>query len=209
LGFWDNHARRKRVKEAIHVKALPELDAPASGQVMTGMPAERVVETGRACHNCLHFQRGDVPTQRFIAQFGVPPGTTLPNLARADMQDPVFHRAIVAYAAKHNVTFERATDVMVDARAAERKRDWSLGVQVGLGITQGFLGVCAVENKWDYDAKAAGWAPAQYVAQGFRCGTSSGVPCHWTGATGSSMATDGKPLDKHFDEIYDDLGDKK
>jgi hypothetical protein len=153
--------------------------APADA-LANGLPKERVVERGRGCWNCTGFENGLLARQQWRA-----------------VHRPARERQLQAR--KRELVERRQAELIRSPLAPTSDLDQAfnqLATQVGLlkdvdrAVTAGALGMCMV-----------GGTACDFVTATFLCEK-------WTGRQGSSVATQGHPVDALPQELKDKLGDK-
>jgi len=165
----------------------------------------RVVERGRGCWNCIHYENETLARQRYrehrdsaVSALAMRPEAFLGSADALVPSSPDFYKLV----AKHAAAGLSESDAVDQAlredhakngnptaidRAQQMRRKFQMFDQ---GITNGSIGMCM-----------RAMSGTDFVFAKFLCGA-------WSGKQGSSLATSGRALDKLPDELRD-IADSK
>ena len=168
---------------------------------------ERVVERGRGCWNCKHFNNGEMAKQHYRTQIteermGLAQHL-LPSMGRLGDSDGSLQEA-AAEAGKliqQGHTMEQAMDIALARQAPKNKHIQNIVAQAkqqdarfhtfNMMIAKGAIGICMI-----------GKSEGTFVDCRYLCDDG------WSGATGASVATEGHALDKSSNEIREEAEEK-
>lgn len=143
---------------------------------------ERIVERGRGCWNCKHWNNGASAQLNYQLRPDTRPGIT--RMGVADVNDAQFHREVGQV---KQLGFSE--DEAVKAVMAKRQMQANVPTIFDAWMKQGTIGLCP--EGVTPDGTSVDFTHAQYL-------------CHkWSGVEGASLATSGHALDKLPDELKD------
>ncbi len=158
---------------------------------------ERVVERGRGCWNCIHWENGEPAALRFTLMTGLQPGIKLEQLAQDECaRDPDLKLKVLKLR-KEGFKDKEIAAGLWGVKYRELQDQYGMADKVGQLVAAHQAGFCNAK------AGGIGGEVADFTHMNNLCGDNNGTPCKWQGKDGSSMATDGKPLDMLFDEHTD------
>lgn len=166
------------------------------------VPAERVVERGRRCQNCVSFETGPRAVQHYkacrAAELTANPTSAFnqlrvegPATPKQGRNEPCACRS----GRKHKHCCLEIAEADRVAKAAVAREEGRLAAFARM-IADGRIGMCGKGRR----PKADGGPEGDFVEAGFLCD-------RWTGVDGSSAATEGHAIDKLPAELKKDLGD--
>ncbi len=168
---------------------------------------ERVVERGRGCWNCKHFDNQETARSHYQKRvteerMGLAMHL-LPSMGRLGDDDGSLHQ-VAAEAGKlirSGHSMENAMDIALAKAApknphiktivAEAKAQDARFHKFNQLMSRGAIGVCMI-----------GKSPGDFVDCRYLCNDG------WSGVQGSSLATSGQPLDKSADEMREEVNAK-
>lgn len=163
---------------------------------------ERVVERGRGCWNCTHFENENLSKQHYASQIQKEKINALPAVTRLVDNDASIHDVArkAAEFMQNGHTMEQATNMALAAigaknpgilhAVAEARRTDARFQIFAAHVQRGEIGMCL-----------RGGSGTDFVHFGYLCDK-------WSGKEGAHVATDGHAPDKLPEELIKELDEK-
>lgn len=168
---------------------------------------ERVVERGRGCWNCKHFNNGEMAIQHYQTRTSAEraglANALIPSMGRLGDDDGSVQQAAAdaGRLIQQGFTTKQAANIALAKQAkknpaiqqvvAQARQQDARFHQFTRMIQQGAIGICM-----------KGKSPGDFVDCRYLCDDG------WSGVQGASVATEGHKLDKSSNEIRDEINGK-